>query len=245
MISRVAAILRAVANASTGVSIAELGRTVNIPRSTVYRIVATLADDGFLTMGRGRQGVLLGPELSQLAAASRLRLADVALPSMQRIAQAVNETVDLAVLQHNQVRFVEQVVGVQRLRAEIIIGEIYPAYCTANGKAMLAALTPIALEAALESMQLVRLTEHTITSRTALLEDLAATRRTGVAFDREEHTLQICAVGTVIRDAFGGMAAAITVAAPSHRFYGREQELIAALLDGRERIEQALGTQTA
>lgn len=243
VISRVAAILRALANSPGGLGIAELARAVDLPRSTVYRIVATLADDGFVTMGRGRQGVQLGPELGQLAAASRRGLAEVAHPYMESMAAELNETVDLAVLQRGQVRFIDQAVGSQRLRAQVIIGEVYPAYCTANGKAMLAAQSPAALEGVLATIRLVRHTPNTIVRKASLLKELEEIRRTGVAFDREEHTLQICAVGSVIRDRFGRMAGAITIATPANRFYGREEQLIASLLDGRDRIEQAFGTQ--
>lgn len=245
VITRVAAILRAIASAPTGLSIAELARTVDLPRSTVYRIVATLADDGFVNIGPGRQGVQLGPELGQLAAAAWRGLAEAAHPFMERMARAVGETVDLAVLQHGQVRFVDQVVGNQRLRTEVVVGELYPAYCTANGKAMLAALSPAALEAALRSIRLVRLTPHTIVKKAKLLEDLETVRRTQVAFDREEHTPQICAVGTVIHDPLGGMAGAITIAAPANRFYGREDELVKTILDGKEGIEDAMGSGQA
>lgn len=240
VISRVIAILRALADAPTGLGIAELSRIVGLPRSTVYRIVATLADDGFVTTGVGRRGLQLGPELAHLAAAAQRGLAEAAHPHMEKIAHAVNETVDLAVFQHGQVRFVDQVVGSQRLRAEVVIGELFPAYCTANGKAFLAALSPAALDAALAATPLIRRTPTTIVRTADLRQQLDEIRETGVAFDREEHTLQICAVGAVIRDQLGRVAAAITVATPASRFYGREAELAAVLLDGKEQIEGAL-----
>lgn len=243
VISRVTAILRAVANSPSGVSLAELGRIVGLPRSTVYRIVATLADDGFVTMPGGRSRVRLGPELAHLALAARQGIAETAHPGMEWIAKEVNETVDLAVLQKGQVRFIDQVIGNQRLRAEVVVGETYPAYCTANGKALLAALNPMALDAALASIRLTRLTPNTIVRKSQLVEELAQVRETGIAYDREEHTTQICAVGTVINDPLGGMPAAITIATPAQRFYGRERALCEALLAGKTRIEAALGAQ--
>jgi DNA-binding IclR family transcriptional regulator len=240
VIYRVTAILRALAEAPTGLGIGELSRIVGLPRSTVYRIVSTLADDGFVTSGVGRRGLQLGPELAHLATAAQRGLAETAHPHMERIARAVNETVDLAVFQRGNVRFVDQVVGNHRLRAEAVIGELFPAYCTANGKAFLAALTPAALDAALAATPLVRRTPKTIIRKADLRRELDEVRETGIAFDREEHTLQICAVGTVVRDERGRVAAAITIAAPASRFYGREAELAAALLDGRDEIEATL-----
>jgi DNA-binding IclR family transcriptional regulator len=243
VISRVTAILRAVANSPSGLSLAELGRIVDLPRSTVYRIVATLADDGFVAMPGGRGRVRLGPELAQLALAARQGIAETARPGMGWIAEEVNETVDLAVLQKGQVRFIDQVIGNHRLRVEVVVGETYPAYCTANGKALLAALDPMALDTALSSIQLTRLTPNTIVRKAGLIEELDEVRKTGIAYDREEHTTQICAVGTVINDPVGGLPAAITIATPAPRFYGREQVLREALLAGKARIEAALGAQ--
>jgi DNA-binding IclR family transcriptional regulator len=240
VISRVTAILRAVAHSPGGVGVAELGRLVGLPRSTVYRIVATLAEDGFVTMPGGRSGVRLGPELAQLALAARQGLVEAAQPCLESTAKQVNETVDLAVLQQGQVRFIGQAVGNQRLRAEVVVGETFPAYCTANGKALLAQLAPSALDAVLAATPLVRLTPHTIVGREALLAELGQVRASGVAFDREEHTLQICAVGAAIDDPKGGLAAAVTIATPAHRFYGREDELREALLGVKADIEAAV-----
>jgi Bacterial transcriptional regulator len=73
-------------------------------------------------------------------------------------------------------------------------GGRYPAYCTANGRALLATLSEPALEAVLPR-RLPRLTSHTITTRADLLAELARVRAAGIAFDREEHTERIRAVG--------------------------------------------------
>jgi DNA-binding IclR family transcriptional regulator len=79
-----------------------------------------------------------------------------------------------------------------------------------------------------------------VTTCESLLAELDRVRATGVAFDREEHTIGICAVGTVIRDPHGQLAA-ITVPLPAQRFYGNEERLVAALLKGAREIERSLG----
>ena len=80
-------------------------------------------------------------------------------------------------------------------------------------------------------------TPRTITTREQLLEELKRVHLERVAYDREEHTEGICAVGTVVRDAMGNLAA-VTIPVPSIRFYGNEQLLSSALLGTRERIAQ-------
>ena len=240
VIRRVAAILRAVKATPSGLSVAELARLVALPRSTVYRIVKTLADDDFLTVGPDRLGVRLGPELAQLAMSTRRSLDDVALPHMVRVARNLNETVDLAVWQNDQVRFIDQVVSGHRLRAEMVIGESFPAYCTANGKVFLAALSPSSLKAYFSNIVLKRFTPKTITSRTKLTKQLKEVRDQGYALDLEEHGLQICAVGTLVHDVRDGATAALTIVAPAYRFYGREHFFIEAIRETTSQIEESL-----
>jgi DNA-binding IclR family transcriptional regulator len=81
------------------------------------------------------------------------------------------------------------------------------------------------------------LTPATITTREQLLEELRRIRSQGVAFDREEHTLGICAVGKTVRDLMGNLVA-LTVPVPSIRFYRDEQKLASALIHTCEEIQQ-------
>ncbi len=239
VLSRATHILRALAGRSEPVGLGELSRQVGLPRSTVYRIALTLAAEGFVEMGEGNRGLRIGPELARLAGLGGSTLVQLAHPFMERLSLAVNETVDLAVLDGSCVRFVDQVAGSQRLRAVSVVGEAFPLHSTANGKALLAALAPEEARRRLSTTRLARLTEHTIVSRQKLLSELAAVRRSGVAYDREEHTLQICAVGAAVRSLHGDLGA-LTVAAPAQRFYGREDLLAGALLEAADGVNAAL-----
>ena len=244
VISRAAEIMRVLHDSPQGLTLAEVARRVDLPRSTVHRIVGTLEIEGFVAPARADGRLRLGPELGRLAATSRTKLLQVARPFMEQLAGAVQETVDLAVLRDERVLFIDQVApSSRRLRADSVVGELFPAYCTANGKALLATLSEAGLEAVLPR-RLPRLTPKTITVRAELLAELARVRAEGVAFDREEHTERICAVGVAVRDGLGAVAA-VTVAAPAERFYGREDELADALLRATARIDAALGAPAA
>ncbi len=61
-------------------------------------------------------------------------------------------------------------------------------------------------------------------------------RETGVAYDHQEHTLGVSAVGAAVRDA-GGSMAAITVAMPAARLEGREERIADGLLRTRDDIQ--------
>jgi hypothetical protein len=87
---------------------------------------------------------------------------------------------------------------------------------------------------------LPKLTAHTITEPAALLQELERVRDEGIAYDREENSDGICAVGTTIRG-LTGVAVAVSVPLPAQRFYGREPLLRDALLNWSQRVERELG----
>ena len=107
------------------------------------------------------------------------------------------------------------------------VGSAFPLHCTANGKALLSGLTDDAIHDLLPA-QLTRFTGTTITTRAALLGELDAVRRTGVAFDREEHTDGISAVAALVTDGSGPVAA-MSVPVPTQRFTGNEARYAAAV----------------
>jgi DNA-binding IclR family transcriptional regulator len=242
VIARASAILHAIAERQGGVGLSELAREVGLPRSTTHRIVAALeVEDMVSSAAEGRMRI--GPALIRLGAAERLDLRAEARPHLERLSEQLNETVDLAVLDGDAVLFLDQVSAPQRLRAVSAIGSLFPAYCTANGKALLAEL-PLRTVHELLPPRLPERTPNTITARAKLDAELKRIRRDGVAIDREEHTLGICAVGAVIRDSFG-VEMAITVPMPAQRFEGREEEIASALRETCAAIEADLGVAAA
>jgi DNA-binding IclR family transcriptional regulator len=216
-IARAAQVLRALQDVPGGIGLAELAQRVALPKSTVHRLVGALSQEDLLAAGPAGL-IVLGGGLAALAAAAEDAMPRRVRPVLEDLSRRLGETVDLAVIDGAHVRFVDQVPGAHRLRAVSAVGAEFPLYCTANGKALLAEMPSEAVTVLLPA-RLRRFTPRTIVSRAALIEELAEVRRRGIAFDREEHTDGICAVGAVIHGA-GGPAAALSVPAPAARFQG-------------------------
>jgi DNA-binding IclR family transcriptional regulator len=215
-------VLRALGEAPQGLGLSELAAAVELPKPTVHRLVGALAEEDLVTQEPGGR-TRLGSELARLAAAGRESLSDRLHPVLVGLRRDLDETVDLAVLDGATVRFIDQVPASRRLRAASAVGEAFPLHCTANGKALLAGM-PKEKALALLPRWLPQLTPNTIHSRDALRVELARIRGEGVAFDREEHTLGICAAGVAIHDATGPVAA-ISVPVPTQRFAEQEHSL--------------------
>ncbi len=219
--------------------LAALATAAELPKSTAHRIVTALIDEDLIAPGPSGR-LRLGPGLARLGAASRRSLAADVLPALERLQAAIDETVDLAVLDGSTARFIEQLPASHRLRAVSAVGVQFPLHCTANGKALLAALPDIDVRARLPA-HLPRLTPNTITSHDALGAELDRIRRDQIAYDREEHTEGISAVGAAVYDA-AGLAGAISVPAPTTRFRGQEQVYGDAVRDAAREASRLAGS---
>jgi DNA-binding IclR family transcriptional regulator len=206
----------------------EIGERLGLARSTVHRILGALETEDLVVVSRSRGRYRIGPEISRMADAARRDLLDILHPYLHDLSRALGETADLSVLDGDRITFLDQVVAPQRLRAVSAIGESFPAYACAPGKAILADLPISRLRSAVPT-NLVGLTRYTVSSFEDLQRELEEIRTTRVAFDREEHTEGICAVGVAID--LNGTPTAISVPLPVQRFYGREEEVARALRD--------------
>jgi DNA-binding IclR family transcriptional regulator len=243
VIARAAAILRALEEQPAGLSLGQIAQRVELARSTVQRIVAALAAEKLLIAASPTGRVRLGPTILRLAASARTDFVATARPFLVRLSDELSETVDLAAIKRDHLIFVDQVIGPQRLRAVSAIGETFPLYCTANGKAYLAQLDEVAV-ARLIGTHFERRTANTITRLNDLLKELKAVRKSGVAFDREEHSVGICAAGVVIRDPLGNDLA-ISVPVPTQRFYAQEKVIVQRLLATRRALDEQLASVAA
>jgi DNA-binding IclR family transcriptional regulator len=237
VLARAAQILRALSAAPEGLTPIELAGRVGLPRSTAYRIVGTLLQEGL--MRQSPSGRLhIGPGLMVIAAAGRRDLRHEAAPYLERLSHELDETVELVILDGDEALFTNQYVSSRSLRVVAEVGDRFPLYCTACGKALLAEL-PHAEAERLVPLELLPLTPHTNVHRAELLRELDLVRTTGVAYDHQEHSVGISAVGAAIRDA-SGASAAVTVVMPAARLEGNEEHVAAALLRVRDEIQRAL-----
>ena len=243
VIARAATILRALEDENAGLSLGQIAQRVNLARSTVQRIVAALEAEKLVIAATPNGRVRLGPTILRLAASVRSDFITLARPLLEQLSEELHETVDLSTVKKDHLVFIDQVIGSQRLRAVSAVGDTFPLYCTANGKAYLAQLSDTAVEALIGRAYETR-TPKTLTRLDALLADLKAVRRNGVAYDREEHTLGICAVGVAFHDPLGN-AVAISVPVPSQRFAHRQALIAERLIATKNKLENHMSSAAA
>jgi IclR family acetate operon transcriptional repressor len=238
VIARAASVLRALEGEEDGLSLGKIAQRVGLPRSTVQRIVESLSAEQLVMAAGPSAGVRLGPLLLRLASSASTDLDRVTRPLITELSRTLGETVDLSVLKGAAAVFIDQVSGSQRLRAVSAVGEVFPLHCTANGKALLALLSPDKRGRLLRS-PLARHTPSTVTRINAVLTDVERSVERGYALDEEEYTEGISAVGAAFLDPMS-RPVAISIPVPTSRFKRRRQELVDALLASRARIVEAL-----
>jgi IclR family transcriptional regulator, acetate operon repressor len=238
VIARAAAILRALEDQTLGLSLGQIAQRVKLARSTVQRIVAALEAEKLLIAASPNGRVRLGPTIQRLAASVRTDFVALARPFILKLSHELRETVDLAIVKRDHLVFIDQVIGSQRLRTVSAVGETFPLYCTANGKAYLAQLEDAEIERLIGRDYEAR-TPKTLTRLEDLIADLAAVRQSGVAFDREEHSLGICAAGVALRDPLGNTVA-ISVPVPTQRFADQQETIAERLLSTKRALERHL-----
>ncbi len=238
VIARAASIMRALEDTTTGLSLGEIAIKVGLARSTVQRIVAALESEKLVVAASPAGRVRLGPTILRLAGSVRTDFVALSKPFLVELSKELHETVDLASIKGDHLVFIDQVIGSQRLRTVSAVGEAFPLYCTANGKAYLAELGDAEIEALVGNSYKAR-TPNTITKLPQLLEEIHEVRRSGFAIDREEHTLGICATGVAMRDMLGNFVA-ISVPVPAQRFQSQREVICERLLATRRILQNHL-----
>jgi len=229
VIARAAAVLRALKDHPQGLSLGELAKLLGLARSTVQRIVEALDRENLVMAASPTRGVRLGPALLALAAATRFEVADIARPILQEISLECGETVDLSILDGDKLVFVEQIVGVHRLRAESAIGVSFPLHSTAPGKAMLTVMSAEQRNNLKPRLKLTGVTRHTVSSWPVLAAELDKAQASGLSYDMEENSLGISAVATALKTLTGDIIA-ISIPVPTQRFEGMRPQLEKVLL---------------
>lgn len=236
VISRAAAILRALKDSETELSLGRIAKRTDLPRSTVQRIAGALAKERLVAVDPERGGLRLGPELESLAEAARTSIVERCRTPMNDLAKETGETVDLSVMNGSSMVFLDQVSGVHRLRAVSAVGAAFPLTTTANGRACLAMLGDERARALAEDEWEHRNYAGDMSEFAAMI---AAVRRTGLAYDLDEHTEGISAVGFAFRCAKGDIHA-ISVPVPSARFIEKRNAIENAVRSAAANISRLM-----
>lgn len=224
--------------------VTEVARRLGVATSTAFRLLSTLHEERLLERADAPGRYRLGMAMYELGATvfPHTGLHEAAVPVLANLRHSTGETVQLAVLDHLEVVFIERLESPQTLRFVAGVGHRMPAHASSTGKAMLAFLPPAVLAARLEDWTPSRYTRNTISSKAALLTDLRRVTARGWAQNVEESALGAVSVAAPIRDEAGSVVAALSVVLPVSRADRQAMRgCTAAVLAAAETISRRLG----
>jgi len=209
-------VLEALARAERALGVGEVAEATRLPQGTVHRLLQTLQARGYVRRAESRK-YSLGTGAVRLGTAAQGALARSARPHLAELVRLSGETANLAVLEGDDVVYVEQVSSPHTLRMFAEVGRHVPPHSTAVGKVLLAALPRDRVVALLQRTGLPARTPATITRVEDFLAELDRTLERGWAADEEEQETGVrCVAAPVGRD--GHVVAALSVSGPADRF---------------------------
>ena len=228
--------------------LADITRKAGMPKTTVHRILSTLAEAGLMERSVKTGRYRIGPGLYALGSLY-LHTTDIisaAEPVVKALNELAGENMNLSIFNKGNVVFIMKEEAMYAFRFDRHIGSILPAYASSMGKAFLSELTEAELDSIYPSEKLQPITGKTITTKTQLKLELEQIRKTGISFDREEYTIGIAGFGAVIRNVSGKAVAAMCIALPAFKVHENSADRFITLVKlGVSLISYRLGYQGA
>lgn len=224
--------------------LSDLARALGQPKTSVFRILATLKHEGYVQQVDGTDAYEL---TDRIALWSRNRTEDTlkqtARPFLGRLLARFEQTVNLAVFDSGQIRYLEILEGLRSIRANPTVSTVAPLHCTALGKSVLAFLPEAEARRKLEAnVPLEKYTDRTITSIDVLIRELSRVREQGFALDNEEAEEGAQCIAAPILGPKGEPRAAISISGPESLLRGNViQEIAEALKQCTRAISAQLG----
>jgi len=239
VIERLARLLDAIAQHDNDTSLKILSAETGLHPSTAFRILASLSEQGFVER-TDKGNYQLGAKLMQLGSrvSTSVDIRKIALPIMEKLRDALGETVNLTVREADEVVYIERSVAKRMMKVEQVIGSRAPLHVTAVGKLMLGEQGEAACRSYAKRSKLPAYTPNTFTKITSLLKECNSVSKLGYALDNEEAELGVGCIGTLIRDASGKVVAGLSVSAPIER---RRDEWIKKIMQAGEQLSSQLG----
>lgn len=227
------------------VSLNELAGRVPIVKSSIYRILFTLEQAGYVSKSAdGKYSIT--PRFGRLAGETQSapinELPAIALPFMASLLRRFQETVNLGVLNGDEVLYIRVLESAHAFRLAAHAGIRSPLHSTALGKSLLCHMDQAEIERILKGKTLRRQTTRTICDRAAFIRELAKVHKRGYSIDNGEDSDGAKCFGAAILNAEGKAMAAMSISGPASRMDRiAEREITTRLMAACRDISTLLG----
>lgn len=220
-------------------SIETVAKEIGVSTSTVHRHLVTLRQRGYVVVDDGEYSLSLMFLTHGGKVRKRIFASDLVNEKVQQLSEQTDERVQFMTEENGERVYVYTYSGPSGVKTDATIGKRGPLHVSAAGKAILANLPEERTAEILDQTSFDQATERTITDRETLEEELTEVRECGYAFNDQESTDRLRAIGAPITFKHDKVFGAISVSGPAYRLRGDyfREELPALLLGAANEIE--------
>lgn len=212
-----------------GVSIIELSENLDLGKSSVHRMLDTLLAYNFVEKSNNGSSYRLGwglfdagnavPKQHTLNNSNYIHL-------LEKLCNDVSETINLGIVNHNEVVIIYKIEPNVRIRANVQIGGREPLYATSLGKLFMCNFTHKEIENYYQTHIIKKLTANTIVSADEMILETTKIKSQGFSIDNKELFEDLMCISMPIKDFNGKIVAAISISGPAERLEGSKIEAI-------------------
>jgi DNA-binding IclR family transcriptional regulator len=225
--------------------LSDLSNALNLSIGATQRITSTLIEIGYLQRDPKNKTYRVTPKILSLrySPLSFYDIREIALPFMRALNQQINEVVNLAILDNDELLFIERIETTSHsLTTNVRVGTRRPLYCTAMGKVLIAFLPSEEQDAIISRLQLKGFNKNTITDKATLKKQLEKIQIQGFSENQGEYSEGIFALAVPITNHEGRGVAGMNIAIPKSRFNKEKvyREYLPSLLEQGKNISAKL-----
>ncbi|MCM3705906.1 MULTISPECIES: IclR family transcriptional regulator [Cytobacillus] len=231
-VSRALDIITLISLKKNGLGVTEIANQIDINKSSVYRILSTLVQYGYIEQDNETGKYKLGYKFLEISSKllESIDLRAEARPFLQELENETNEVIHLVVYDQGEVVYIEKLEGNETLRMHSKVGKRAPMHCTSVGKAILAHLPSSIVFDILERKGMPVHTDKTITDKDEFMKELGQVRQKGYALDLEENEYGITCVAVPIFDHLGKVIAAVSISGPTMRMTDERLDALKSIM---------------
>ena len=227
-------------------SLKKISDELSIPIASAFRLIKTLAARGYVDeISSNQQLYVPGSKLFQIVQRYQLNnpLQSMAQAPLKELAAATGQTAQLALFQNRTVLYIDQAIPVNPVSIVAPMHTPIPINITAAGKIICAQLSAEEQQDLLNHETLVQKTPYSISSISALLQNIKSARQKGYATDIEEYSRGIGCIAAAVLDGLNRCVGAIGITGHIDQY--RKKEIfdgnVKAVLAAAERVSRSMG----
>ncbi|WP_223592583.1 IclR family transcriptional regulator [Neobacillus bataviensis] len=243
-VDRALTIIKLISARKEGIGVTELAEKLELNKSSIFRLLATLVENGFIEQDMETKKYKLGYIYLEIAnkLLDSIDIRKEAASYLRELERISNEVIHLVIYSQKEAVYIEKLEGSETLRMHSQVGKRAPMHCTSAGKVILANLPDSEVIEIIKQKGLPRHTENTIITAEELFEALKTIKNQGFGIEREENEPGITCIAAPIFNHLGDVTGAVSISGTSMRMNEEKIDLIKnKLIEVGMKISERLG----